>query len=254
MKRTILVILIILLATPLSYSQLWKMRRWEAMAGAGPSFFFGDIGGFSQSKNTLGFKDLTYLQTRFDVNGSLKYRFTRYLNGRVSMSYAMFHATDVRGSNEGRVLEATTSIFEPALIGEYYFIKNYSETSWLFARRKESFIWNLLKSLDFYAFAGIGGAVYNVKGNEALIELQEEPERELKDGGFTAVVPAGLGTTLIYSPNLNIGLEVGGRYTFTDFLDGYTSQYSKANDVYYFLNLTITYKLKTGRNGLPRFR
>ncbi len=106
------------------------------MAGAGPSFFFGDIGGFSQSKNTLGFKDLTYLQTRFDVNGSLKYRFTRSLNARVSMSYAMFHATDVRGSNEGRVLEATTSIFEPALIGEYYFIKNYSETQLAFCQAK----------------------------------------------------------------------------------------------------------------------
>ncbi len=85
MKRPILVILIILLASPLSHSQLWKMKRWEAVAGAGPSFFFGDIGGFSQSKNILGFKDLTYLQTRFNVNGSLKYRFTRYLNGRISM-------------------------------------------------------------------------------------------------------------------------------------------------------------------------
>ncbi len=76
----------------------------------------------------------------------------------------------------------------------------------------------------------------------------------MKNGGFAAVIPAGLGTTLIYSPNLNFGLEVGGRYAFTDYLDGYTSQYSKANDVYYFLNLTITYKLKTGRNGWPRFR
>jgi len=254
MKRSILVILIILLATPLSYSQLWKMRRWEATIGAGPSFFFGDVGGYTIGKNILGFKDMSYLQTRFDVNGSVKYRFTRNLNARVSMTYAMFHATDVRGSNEGRELEATTSLFEPAIIGEYYFVKNYSENSYLFLRRKEAFIWHFLKSLDFYAFAGIGGALYNVKCNEALIELKEDPARGLKDGGFTAVVPAGLGTTLIYSPNLNFGLEVGGRYAFTDFLDGYTSQFSKANDVYYFLNLTITYKLKTGRNGLPRFR
>ncbi len=100
-------------------------------------------------------------------------------------------------------------VFEPAIIGEYYFVKNYSENSYLFTRRKEAFIWHLLKSLDFYAFAGIGGAVYNVKGNDALIELQEDPERDLKDSGFTAVIPAGLGTTLIYSPNLNFGLEVG---------------------------------------------
>jgi len=222
--------------------------------GAGPSFFFGDVGGYTIGKNILGFKDMSYHQTRFDVNGSVKYRLTRTFNARVSFTYAMFHATDVRGSNEGRYLEATTSLFEPAIIGEYFFVKNYSENSYMFQRRKKAFIWQLLRSLDFYGFAGLGGAVYNVKGNEALIELQEDPARDLKDGGITAVIPVGLGTSLIYSPNLNFGLELGGRYAFTDFLDGYTSQYSKANDVYYFLNLTITYKLKTGRNGLPRFR
>jgi hypothetical protein len=224
------------------------MRRWETMAGAGPSFFFGDVGGYSQSKNILGFKDMNYRQTRFDINGSLKYRIRREVNLRVSLTYALFHAADERGSNEGRAMEATTSLFEPAIIGEYYFIKNRSENSYAFQKRKEAFIWNLLKSLDFYAFAGIGGGAYWVNGNDELAALG------MKRSGFTAVIPAGLGTTLIYTPNINLGLEVGGRYTLTDYLDGYTSQYSKANDVYYFLNLTVTYKLKTGRNGLPRFR
>jgi hypothetical protein len=68
-------------------------------------------------------------------------------------------------------------------------------------------------------------------------------------------VPGGVGTTLIYNPNLNFGLEFGGRYAFSDFLDGYSSpQFSKANDVYYFLNFTLTYKLKTGPRGWPSFR
>jgi hypothetical protein len=87
-----------------------------------------------------------------------------------------------------------------------------------------------------------------VKGNDALVAFN------MKNSGFTGVIPGGFGATLIYSPNLNFGVEVGGRYTFTDFLDGYTSQYSKANDVYYFLNFTVTYKLKTGPHGLPTFR
>lgn len=248
MKRSILVILIICLAAPFSHAQLWKMRRWEAMGGVGPSFFFGDIGGFSQTKNILGFRDLTYRQTRFDVNGNLKFRITRDVNARLSMTYALFHATDERGSNEGRDFDAVTSIFEPAVIGEYYFIKNMAENSYLFVKRKERFIFQLLKSLDFYAFAGVGGVSYSVKGNDALIE------KGMETGGFSAVIPAGLGATLIYSPNINFGVEVSGRYAFTDFLDGYTSQYSKANDVYYFLNFNVTYKLKTGPRGLPSFR
>jgi hypothetical protein len=248
MKRCILVILILCFAVPFSHAQLWKMRRWEAAIGAGPSFFFGDIGGFSQSKNILGLRDLTYLQTRFDVNGNLKFRITRDINIRLSMTYALLRANDERGSNESRGYDATTSIFEPAVIGEYYFIKNKAENSYLFIKGKQRFIFELLQSLDFYAFAGFGGVSYSVKGNDALIT------HGMETGGFSLVIPAGLGTTLIYSPNLNFGVEIGGRYTFTDYLDGYTSQYSKANDVYYFLNFTVTYKLKTGPTGLPSFR
>jgi hypothetical protein len=248
MKRYILVTLILFLIAPLTQAQLWKMRRWEAVGGVGPSFFFGDIGGYSRTKNILGIRDLTYLQTRFDVNGNLKFRISRSINARVSLTWALLRANDARGSNEERGYDATTSIFEPAVMGEYYFIKNMAENSYLFVKGKERFIFELLKSLDFYAFAGVGGVSYSVKGNDALVE------HGMETGGFSAVVPAGLGATLIFSPNLNFGIEAGGRYTLTDYLDGYSSQYSKANDVYYFLNLTVTYKLKTGPRGLPSFR
>jgi hypothetical protein len=248
MKRSVLAILIICLAIPVSNAQLWKMKRWEAEGGIGPSFFFGDIGGYTRTKNILGFRDMSFMQTRFDINGSLKYRLSRDINVRLSFTYGMFHASDIRGSNEDRNYEASTSFFEPALLGEYYFVKNYAENSYLFQRRKQGFMGNLLGSLDFYAFAGFGGNSYHVKGNAALIA------HGMKQSGFTAVIPAGLGTTLIYSPNINFGLEFGGRYAFTDFLDGYTSQYSRANDVYYFLNFTVTYKLKSGPHGLPSLR
>jgi len=229
------------------------MRRWEAVGGLGPTFFFGDIGGFSRTKNILGLRDMSYLQTRFGINGNFKYRLSRDVNVRLSMTYTLLHATDIRGSNEGRFLEATTSAFEPALLGEYYFIKNQAENSYLFTRRRMNFLRQLIKSLDFYAFGGLGGVFYNVNGNNSL-KQQWVLKPELQDGGTAAIIPAGIGTTLIYSPNLNFGLEVGGRYAFTDYLDGYTSQYSKANDVYYFLNFTVTYKLKTGPHGLPSFR
>ena len=248
MKRSVLVLIIICFCLPSTYSQLWKMRRWEAVGGFGPSLFFGDVGGFSRSKNILGLKDLTFLQTRFDMNGNIKYRITREINIRLGMTYALMHATDERGSNEKRLYEASMSFLEPALLGEYYFIKNMAESNYLFVKGKRSFIKELLTSLDFYAFTGVGGLSYKVKGNDALIA------KGMQTGGFTTVIPAGLGATLIFSPNLNFGVEVGGRYAFSDYLDGYTSQYSKANDVYYFFNATITYKLKTGPYGLPSFR
>jgi hypothetical protein len=250
MKRSILVILLFCLLVPLSeaQAQLWRMKRYEAVAGLGPSFFFGDIGGYSKTKNILGIRDVSLLQTRFDLNFNLKYRITSDINVRLSLTYGYLHATDVRGSNEGRGFEASISIFEPAVIGEYYFIKNKSESSYLFSKGRAPGIAGVFRSLDFYVFTGIGGLSYSIRGNNKLESYGINP------GGFTAVIPIGLGTTLIYSPDFNFGVEIGGRYSFSDNLDGYTSQYSSSNDVYYFFNFTITYKLKTGPNGLPSFR
>ncbi len=55
-------------------------------------------------------------------------------------------------------MNQVTNLFEPALMLEYYFIKNKYESSYLFMKGKG--LWALLSSLDFYAFAGIGGAVF----------------------------------------------------------------------------------------------
>ena len=121
--------------------------------------------------------------------------------------------------------------------------------SYLFIKGRRSFFSQILRSLDFYAFAGIGGALFYVDPNEALLAS------DMPVSGFTPVIPGGVGATLIYNPNLNFGVELGGRYAFSDYIDGYSSpQFSKANDVYYFLNFTIAYKLKTGPHGWPSFR
>jgi hypothetical protein len=248
MKRTVLTILLLCFIVSITDAQIWKLKRFEATAGLGPSFFFGDIGGYSQTKNILGIRDITLKQTRFNFNANFKYRITQEVNIRLSLTSGLLHATDVRGSNENRGLEASMIIIEPALIGEYYFIKNKAENSYLFTKGKATGINGIIKSLDFYVFTGLGGLGYSIKGNAQLQKIGFNP------GGFTVVIPVGIGSTLIYSPNFNFGVELSGRYSFSDYLDGYTSQYSRSNDVYYFFNFTITYKLKTGANGLPSFR
>lgn len=253
MKRSALIVLlcfIIYLSTDgQATGQLWKMKRWEAVAGMGPTFLFSDLGGYSKDENILGIKDLSFSQTRFNLNFDLKYRLSSTINLRLSLSYGFLHASDARGSNEDRGYESATSIFEPALMGEYYFIKNKAESSYLFSKGRGSGIGGFFNSLDFYLFTGIGGLSYSVNPND---KLAASPEYE--SGGFSAVIPVGLGTTLVYSPEFNFGVELGGRYAFTDYIEGYSSQYSSSNDVYYFLNFTITYKMKTGPKGLPSFR
>ena len=248
MKRFIIAILFIFLLDSFSDAQIWKLKRYEVTAGFGASEFFGDIGGFSKNKNIIGLRDMSISQTRFDVDLNIRYRISQKFSTRASLTYGLLHASDLRGSNAERGYEASTSILEPALLLEYYFVKNKSEKSYIFKKGRPGAKSGLLRSLDFYAFSGIGGLYYSIKGNDKLINYGINP------GGFAAVIPAGVGTTLIYSPNINFGVEFSGRYTFSDNLDGYTSQYSSSNDVYYFLNFTFTYKLKTAANGLPSFR
>ena len=248
MKRSILIILILCFLVPYSESQVWKRKRYQVTVGLGASQLMGDIGGYSIGKNLAGLKDLRLSQFRYDLNVNLKYRITRNFNTRLSLTYAAFHSSDAVGSNEARGLESSTSILEPALLWEYYFIKKKSERPYLFIKARNGFFGGICKALDVYAFTGVGGALYSTKGNDALLN------RGLAPQGITPVVPVGLGLSMMYSPIMNFGIELGGRYSFSDNLDGYHSQYSSTNDVYYFLNFTITYKLKTAANGLPSFR
>jgi len=249
MNRSLVVIILFCFITQISEAQgiLWRKKRCEAIAGIGTTQFFGDVGGFTKTENILGLKDISFKQTRFNINAGIRYRILNNVGARLSLTYGMFHATDSRGSNEKRGLEAKTSFFEPALIGEYYFIKSKMEESYLFAKGRQTRFKTIISSLDIYAFTGIGGLSYNVKGNDKLVAFG------YKSSGFTAVIPAGVGVNLLIMPDYNFGLEIGGRYAFSDYLDSYTSQHSSSNDVYYFLNFTFTYKIRTGKNGLPEF-
>lgn len=248
MKRYLVVLLLFCFIAGIAEAQeLFKTRRFEAIAGLGTSQFFGDIGGFSKTINILGLKDIIFRQTRFNVEGALKFRILENLSAKLGLSFGMFHATDKKGSNETRGMEANTIFFEPAITGEYYFIKSKQENSYLYLKGRKSWLTSMLSSLDVYAFTGFGGLSYNVKENAALAA------KGLPKSGFTGVIPVGVGATVMLNPDYNIGVELGGRYTFSDYLDGYTSQHSESNDVYYLLTFTLNYKIPTLRNGMPKF-
>ncbi len=254
MRKAIISFTLLILAVGLANGQLWKTQRIELTAGFGPTHFFGDIGGFTGTENYLGLRDITIAQTRFNVSLGANYRIWEDLNARINLNYAMFNSNDKRGSNVARGFVSTTNALETSFLGEYYFIKNRAERSFNFSRKGgirnrprstafQSVITDFFTRFDMYAFTGLGGLAYSVSPNEALAE------RDLRQGGFTMVWPLGIGAKYIYSPDLNFGLEFGGRYAFSDYVDGYTSQFSKHNDIYYFLNVTATYKLPT----IPRY-
>jgi len=247
MRKIVLILFILLIIFPVINAQPWQLRRYDATFGIGTTQFYGDLGGYSKGKNLLGLKDFTFRNTRFNISSSLRYRIRENFAARINMAIGLFHSADTHGTNTVRGYESTTTFFEPSLTGEYCFYKNGGENSFLILKNRGQVFESLLTIIDFYGFAGVGGIFYIIKPNDLMAPTLNKTTR------FTGVFPIGIGTRMIYSSNISLGIELGGRYPLTDYLDGYTSPYSKSNDIYYFLNFTFTYKIKTGKNRLPSF-
>jgi hypothetical protein len=244
MRRFLLVFISLVVVSLSAEAQLWKVRRLEATASLGTTQFYGDIGGYSQGKNLLGIKDFSFKQTRYNITTAVKYRILSDVSVRLNLALGSFHSTDVKGSNEARGFESVTSFFEPSILGEYYLIKNKGENSFLQLKGSRKGFQALFPALDVYIFSGVGALSYKVKPNEKLAPVVTNTS------GFTPVIPAGIGVNMFYNSNFNFGVEISGRFTFSDNIDGYTSVNSKSNDLYHFLNLTFMYKINTSRRRL----
>lgn len=247
MKRVVLLLLLSAFLTSVASAQLWKLRRYELYGGFGTSHIFGDIGGYSKGDNALGFKDLMISQTRFSIKGGMRYRIVEHVGVTFNLGYGYLHASDAKGSNIDRGFESATSVFEPMVTGEYYFLKNDAESSYRFVKGDRVFD-SFINRLDAYVYTGFGAAVYKVNPND-LLQARIE-----KDSGVALAIPVGVGINYLLSPNTLIGVDLGYRFTTSDYIDGYTSQYSSSNDVYYFMTFVLTQKLKTSEKGLPTFR
>jgi hypothetical protein len=247
MRNILIIIIVFYFVSYEGNAQLWKLKRIELSAEIGTTQYYGDIGGYSQGENAFGLKDFTFQNTGINIGTSLKYRILDDLSGRINLAFGSFHSTDSEGSNESRGFESSTLFFEPSIIGEYYFIRNAGDNSYSLLKGKGGTLNSFFSMLDFYAFAGIGALAYKVKPNDELAS------QVTQSTGFTAVIPGGVGLNLVYSRNFSFGLELGFRYSFSDNVDGYSSSYSRSNDVYHFLDLTFTYKIKTGQKGMKGF-
>jgi hypothetical protein len=247
MKKLYFLLVTILFLPSVSQAQFWKLRRFEASAGFGTAHLQGDVGGFSHGENMLGLKDLSIKQTRYNLNLSGRYRILNDFSVRLNFNKGKYHSSDERGSNIGRGFESTTGFYEISAIAEFYFLKNRMENSFLSQRGRRMPFNSITALLDGYVFTGFGIVSYNVKPNELL-----SPQTSAIKG-TDPIIPIGVGVSLNYSPAINFGAELGGRYVFSDNLDGYTSIYSERNDSYFFLNINATYKFRTGARNRRSF-
>ena len=248
-RKWTFILLILLMEIPsVLHAQRWKLRRYEAIFGIGSSNFFGDIGGTADDDNMVGFKDIQLQYTRPVVNIGLRYKLTGDMAAKFNLAFGVFSGNDINSRNDHRNFAFNSTIFEPSLQFEYYLLpeaRGYSSAA-LFNRRG---MINNYSKYYIYLFGGVGGIYYNPKPLKSFEERFNDNFSK-----FGAVFPVGLGIKYSVDAKWTLGFEFGRRFTTTDYIDGYTSQYSKHKDTYYIGVLSAVYKVRTDRRGRPILR
>lgn len=234
-------------STPVANS-MWKYRRWEVIAGAGTAHLYGDIGGYSIGSNALGFKDFSFKNIRFNIAGSLRYMLNEDFSLRLNLNVTGLHASDKKGSNEARGLESSTFIIEPDFLAEYSILKSKYEGVLLFSKGRKNLLPNLVNIFNIYGFAGLGAATFKVDHNTSVLA-----SGTYSNGGFAVTIPAGLCLNMSWNSRASFGVEFAVKYALSDYIDGYSSHYSRSNDLYHTITFTWSYKLKTSARGWPVF-
>lgn len=238
--RSLAALLLVLLAAP-TYGQYfnslrsnaWKRHRSELSIKAGVTQFLGELGGRNQVGSDFIY-DLETAETQ--PAGGISYRYYIGKNHALNLGATLGwvsgdDALTKEKFRNNRNLHFRSMLLEAALKYEFHFtfkklgaLYNVGKRS---ARSKNRY-------RDFYLFAGIGGFYFNPKARYKgeWVELQPlgtegqgfegEPE---KYDLFQPSIPMGGGFRVGLGRKFRIGLEIGYRKTFTDYIDDVSTDY-----------------------------
>jgi hypothetical protein len=252
MRRRVLILLFLALAAGFvntAEAQRWKFLRYELIGGIGSINVLGDVGTKPTGENWLGIKDFRIDQTRPSISLGLRYKLQEKQVIRFNFNYGYAVGTDEGSHNDDRNFSFVNNLFEQSFTYEYYFISEEVKRKSASMYNRRGMLNNFSK-LAVYGFVGAGLCESFIKPDASFVPT---PSQFVYKNAFTLVLPVGIGVKYILNERWSIGAEFGGRYSFTDKLDGYSSAFSKFNDFYYLGTIHLSYRLKTDRNGMPAF-
>ena len=299
-KTKILLLLLIVIST-ISYSQRsarWKRMRYEIFYGVGATNFLGELGGANQI-GTDYVRDLEVSMTRPALSLGFRYKLLENISTKAMLTYGFLRGDDKTTMDPARAnrnLNFYSPLAEFALTGEYHI-----------TRERVGHRYNLKRvrgvrgfKVNVYFFGGVSLFWFNPKGKDAqgnwhslqplgtegqgLVSTREKYHR------LQVAIPFGIGFKYGLDRKWSIGLELGFRKTFTDYIDDVSTTYynndiikSENGDVaayladpssgdkpswtyggeqrgdpndmdsYMIFIVNLTYKLRTNRKGLPKF-
>ncbi|MBX2877527.1 MAG: outer membrane beta-barrel protein [Saprospiraceae bacterium] len=194
-------------------------------------FEVGVLGGGGNYQGDLSNNSSTvYLgQTHFAGGVFGRYNANDFLSVRLGFNYTTLSGADANapvGVFRDRNLHFQTDIYEAALIGEFNILRYQP--------------YNLANPFSPYLFGGIAFFTFNPKAEYQgdLVALQPlgtegqgMPDRPDPYQTQQFAIPFGFGLKYALNDHWNLGIELGFRKTFTDYIDDVSSTYVSYNDL-----------------------
>lgn len=208
MKTFVIYLFILVTAIPLignsqSFYALRKDRNFLVSLGSGTANYYGEMVNPGE-----------YGVLKPNIAAGAEYYVTRRISIRAELTWFQLSGDDAKADDDRkeRNLSFTSNNIELALLGAI----NLSPMGLRFYQRS---------TLNFHAFAGIGGLYFNPKAEfqGEMVALQPLQTENVKYSRLVPVIPVGLGARIKLNPFFNILVEAGYRYTFTDYLDDASS-------------------------------
>jgi OmpA-OmpF porin, OOP family len=206
--------------------------KWEVGGFLGASQYQGDTNndGFDELNGGFGIVARKHINSNFALRGNL-------LFGKMSGKDANITRLKSRGYT------FSSSMNELSIVGEYDILghKRYSDGKFS-------------KKVSPYLFGGIGALMgvkpttfYNETVNKAQASLISQDKAQATKSTFIAV-PVGVGVKFDLSEQWGLNLELGKRYTFSDYVDRISkSGNPNKKDTYIYAGALLAYRF-----GLPK--
>ena len=177
--------------------------------------------GVANYQGDLQDKRYTFSQSKFAGGGGLSYDISDHVSVRGQLVYGHISADDKLGRNRTRNLNFTSRLYEANTGVEYYItrLQDHVLTPYVFA------------GIAVYHFSPY---TYDTSGKQIFLEpLSTEGEGFVPGRDVYKLtqfaIPFGAGAKFSLSENINVGIEVGFRKLFTDYLDDVSTTYVDEN-------------------------
>lgn len=216
MKRSFLFLCLVFSVFSLS-------AQWELGVLGGVSNYQGDLSP-DNTPYSLGPSHAAFgIFTRYNPH--------RLISGKFGINYSTISADDAKSkdaSRRRRNLSFRSSVLEFSLVGEFN-ILGYQP-------------YNLAEVFTPYLFGGVAGFIFNPQGiyegeyydlqpigteGQGLAAYPERTPYRLTE----LAIPVGAGLKFAINDKWNLGVEVGARKTFTDYLDDVSTTYVNDADI-----------------------